>query len=175
MKGGYVRVFTIDALKSYGCDKIFQDKLSGVNDKKPGLEEALQYVRPGDSLVVWRLDRLGHTMRHLIQIVNEFNERGVSFYSVHEDITMDCSNATGQLMFHLFVSFAEFERNLICERTEAGRVAARARGRFGGRPEKLKDKEIDMIQTLVANKTPIKDVAQMLGGFRTTVYRYLNK
>lgn len=98
-------------------------------------------------------------MRHLIQIVNELNKRGVSFYSVHENITMDCSSATGQLMFHLFASFAEFERNLIRERTGAGRVAARARGRFGGRPEKLKDKEIDMIQTLVANKTPIKDVA----------------
>ncbi|HEQ3529415.1 MULTISPECIES: recombinase family protein [Bacillus cereus group] len=183
MKVGYVRVSTIDqnldlqidALKSYGCDKIFQDKLSGVKDKRPGLEEALQYVRPGDSLVVWRLDRLGRTMRHLIQIVNELNERGISFYSVQESITMDRSSATGQLMFHLFASFAEFERNLIRERTEAGRVAARARGRFGGRPEKLKDKEIDMIQTLVANKTPIKDVAQMLGVSRTTVYRYLNK
>ncbi|MPQ27454.1 recombinase family protein [Bacillus paralicheniformis] len=183
MKVGYVRVSTIDqnldlqidALKSYGCDKIFQDKLSGVKDKRPGLEEALQYVRPGDSLVVWRLDRLGRTMRHFIQIVNELNERGISFYSVHENITMDRSSATGQLMFHLFASFAEFERNLIRERTEAGRIAARARGRFGGRPEKLKDKEIDMIQTLIANKTPIKDVAQMLGVSRTTVYRYLNK
>ncbi|WP_252188946.1 recombinase family protein [Bacillus mycoides] len=140
MKVGYVRVSTIDqnldlqidALKSYGCDKIFQGKLSGVKHKRPGLEEALQYVRPGDSLVVWRLDRLGRTMRHLIQIVNELNERGVSFYSVHENITMDRSSATDQLMFHLFASFAEFERNLIRERTEAGRVAARVRGRFWG-------------------------------------------
>ncbi|AFU17356.1 Transposon Tn552 resolvase (plasmid) [Bacillus thuringiensis MC28] len=88
---------------------------------------------------------------------------------------MDRSSTTGQLMFHLFASFEEFERNLIRERTEAGRIAARARGRFGGRPEKLKDKEIDMIQTLVSNKTPIKDVAQILGVSRTTVYRYLNK
>ncbi len=78
--------------------------------------------------VVWRLDRLGRTMRHLIQIVNESNERGVSFYSVHENITMDCSSSTGQLMFHLFAFFAEFERNLIRERTEAGRVAVQARG-----------------------------------------------
>ncbi|WP_242274592.1 recombinase family protein [Bacillus cereus group sp. BfR-BA-01310] len=164
MKVGYVRVSTIDqnldlqidALKSYGCDKIFQDKLSGVKDKRPGLEEALQYVRPGDSLVVWRLDGLGR------KTVNELNERGIGFYSVHENITMDRSSATGQLMFHLFASFAEFERNLIRERTEAGRVAARARGRFGGRPEKLKDKEIEMIQTLVANKTPIRRTANIL-------------
>ncbi|QWH64312.1 recombinase family protein (plasmid) [Bacillus mycoides] len=113
-------------------------------------------------------------MRHLIHIVNELNKRGISFYSVHENITMDRSSATGQLMFHLFASFAEFELNLIRERTEAGRVAARARGRFGSRPEKLKDKEINMIQTLVAHKTPIKDVAQILGVSRTTIYRYLN-
>ncbi|MHA4119986.1 recombinase family protein, partial [Bacillus cereus] len=141
----------------------------------PGLEKALQYVRPGDSLVVWRLDRLGRTMHHLIQIVNELNEQGVSFYSVQENITMNRSSATGQLMFHLFASFAEFERNLIRERTEAGRIAARARGRFGGRPEKLGEKEQQMIQTLVSKKTPIKDIAQILKISRTTVYRYLHK
>ncbi|MGQ3740293.1 recombinase family protein [Bacillus sp. Fil] len=132
-------------------------------------------MRPGDSLVVWRLDRLGRTMHHLIQIVNELNEQGVSFYSVQENITMDRSSATGQLMFHLFASFAEFERNLIRERTEAGRIAARARGRFGGRPEKLGEKEQQMIQTLVSKKTPIKDIAQILKISRTTVYCYLQK
>ncbi|AZJ24470.1 DNA invertase (plasmid) [Bacillus wiedmannii bv. thuringiensis] len=181
MKVGYVRVSTIDqnldlqidALKSYGCEKIFQDKLSGVKDNIPGLEEALQYVRPGDSWVVWRLDRLGRTMRHLIQIVNELNERGISIYIVHENITTDRSSATGQLMFHLFASFAEFERNLIRERTEAGRVAARARGQFGGRPEKLGEKEQQMVQTLVSKKTPIKDIAQILKIFRAKVYCYL--
>lgn len=183
MKIGYVRVSTvdqnldlqIDALKAYGCDEIFEDKLSGIAGKRPGLEKALQYVRPGDSLVVWRLDRLGRTMHHLIHIVNELNEQGVSFYSVQENITMDRSSATGQLMFHLFASFAEFERNLIRERTEAGRIAARARGRFGGRPEKLGEKEQQMIQTLVSKKTPIKDIAQILKISRTTVYRYLQK
>jgi DNA invertase Pin-like site-specific DNA recombinase len=180
LKIGYVRVSTvdqnldlqIDALKAYGCDEIFEDKLSGIAGKRPGLEKALQYVRPGDSLVVWRLDRLGRTMHHLIQIVNE---QGVSFYSVQENITMDRSSATGQLMFHLFASFAEFERNLIRECTEAGRIAARARGRFGGRPEKLGEKEQQMIQTLVSKKTPIKDIAQILKISRTTVYRYLQK
>ncbi|UYX55719.1 recombinase family protein (plasmid) [Bacillus thuringiensis] len=130
---------------------------------------------PGDSLVVWRLDCLGRTMHHLIQIVNELNEQGVSFYSVQENITMDWSSATGQLIFHLFASFAEFERNLIRERTEAGRIAARARGRFGGRPEKLGEKEQQMIQTLASKKTPIKDIAQILKIYRTTVYRYLQK
>ena len=165
----------IDALKAYGCDEIFEDKLSGIAGKRPGLEKTLQYVRPGDSLVVWRLDRLGRTMHHLIQIVNELNEQGVSFYSVQENITMDRSSATGQLMFHLFASFAEFERNLIRERTEAGRIAARARGRFGGRPEKLGEKEQQMIQTLVSKKTSIKDIAQILKISRTTVYRYLQK
>jgi DNA invertase Pin-like site-specific DNA recombinase len=185
LKIGYVRVSTvdqnldlqIDALKAYGCDEIFEDKLSGIAGKRPGLEKALQYVRPGDSLVVWRLDRLGRTMHHLIQIVNELNEQGVSFYSVQENITMDRSSATlGQLMFHLFASFAEFERNLIRERTEAGRIFARARGRFGGRPEKLGEKEQQMIQTLVSKKTPKdKDIAQILKISRTTVYRYLQK
>lgn len=111
-------------------------------------------------------------MHHLIQIVNE---QGVSSYSIQENITMDRSSATGQLMFHLFPTFAEFERNLIRERTEAGRIAARARGRFGGRPEKLGEKEQQMIQTLVSKKTPIKDIAQILKISRTTVYRYLQK
>ncbi|TCP67092.1 helix-turn-helix resolvase-like protein [Baia soyae] len=114
-------------------------------------------------------------MRNLIQIVNDLNDREISFHSLHENITIDRSNATGQLMFHLFASFAEFERNLIRERTEAGRIAARARGRVGGRPEKFDKKEEEMIKTLASNGTPIKDIAQMMGISRTTVYRYLDK
>lgn len=183
MRIGYARVSTVDqnldlqmdALQLYGCKKIFQDKVSGVKDRRKGLDEALQYVRAGDTLVVWRLDRLGRTMRHLIQVVNDLNERGVSFHSLQENITMDRSNATGQLMFHLFASFAEFERNLIRERTEAGRAAARARGRLGGRPEKFGKKEEEMIKTLASNGTPIKDIAEMMEISRTTVYRYLHK
>ena len=126
MKVGYARVSTvdqnldlqIDALKENGCEQIFQDKISGAADKRKGLEEALQYVRSGDTLMVWRLDRLGRTMHHLIQIVNDLNNRGVSFHSLQENITMDRSNATGQLMFHLFASFAEFERNREQKRDE---------------------------------------------------------
>jgi DNA invertase Pin-like site-specific DNA recombinase len=180
MKVGYARVSTIDqnldlqidALKENGCEQIFQDKVSGATDKRKGLEEVLHYVRSGDTLMVWRLDRLGRTMHHLIQVVNDLNSRGVSFHSLQENIMMDRSNATGQSMFHLFASLAEFEQNLIRERTKSGRVAARARGRLGGRPEKLGKKEGEMIKTLAANKTPIKDIAEMMKISRTTVYRY---
>jgi DNA invertase Pin-like site-specific DNA recombinase len=183
MRIGYARVSTsvqnldlqMDALHNHGCEEIFTDKVSGVKDKRTGLEEALRFVRPGDTLVVWRLDRLGRNMQHLIQIVNSLNERGISFHSLQENITMDKSSATGQLMFHLFAAFAEFERNLIQERSAAGRAAARARGRLGGRPEKLDNRELEMLRTLVATGTPIKDVAQMWGISRTTVYRYLEK
>lgn len=183
MKIGYARVSSVDqnldlqmdALQEYGCEKIFNDKVSGVKDKRKGLDEALQYVRTGDSIVVWRLDRLGRTMSHLIKVVNDLNERGISFHSLQENITMDRSSATGQLMFHLFASFAEFERNLILERTKAGRAAARARGRLGGRPEMFGKKETEMIKTLVASGTPIKDIARMMEISRNTVYRYLHK
>lgn len=183
MRVGYARVSTsvqnldlqMDALHNHGCEEIFTDKVSGAKDKRTGLEEALRFVRPGDTLVVWRLDRLGRNMQHLIQIVNNLNERGISFHSLQENITMDKSSATGQLMFHLFAAFAEFERNLIQERSAAGRAAARARGRLGGRPEKLDNRELEMLRTLVTTGTPIKDIAQMWGISRTTVYRYLEK
>jgi DNA invertase Pin-like site-specific DNA recombinase len=183
MKVGYARVSTglqnldlqLDALQSYGCKEIFTDKASGATDKRKGLEDALRFVRPGDTLVVWRLDRLGRNMNHLIKVVNDLNERGISFHSIQENITMDRTSATGQLLFHLFAAFAEFERNLIQERAAAGRAAARARGRLGGRPEKLGKKEVEMLKTLVSNGTPIKDVAEMFGISRTTVYRYLEK
>lgn len=183
MKIGYARVSTgiqnldlqLDALKEYGCEEIFTDKVSGAKGKRQGLEEALRFMRAGDTLVVWRLDRLGRNMRNLIEIVNDLNERDISFHSLRENITMNKSSATGQLMFHLFAAFAEFERNLIHERSVAGQTAAKARGRLGGRPEKLDSKELDMLKTLVENGTPIADIAQMWGISRTTVYRYLQK
>jgi len=183
MKVGYARVSTgiqnldlqLDALREHGCEEIFTDKISGSKDKRQGLEEALRFVRSGDTIVVWRLDRLGRNMQNLIKIVNDLNGRGISFHSLQENITMDKTSATGQLMFHLFAAFAEFERNLIQERSAAGRVAARARGRLGGRPEKLDKKELEMLKTLVASGTPITDIAQRWGVSRTTVYRYLEK
>lgn len=183
MKIGYARVSTglqnldlqEDSLTSEGCKKIFTDKMSGAKSKRPGLESAMEFAREGDTIVVWRLDRLGRNMQDLITIVNQLNDRGVSFYSIQENITMDKSSSTGQLMFHLFAAFAEFERNLILERSAAGREAARARGRFGGRPEKLTKQDLESLKILVDSGTPIKTVAEQWHVSRTTIYRYLNK
>ena len=114
-------------------------------------------------------------MEDLITLVNELNERGVSFHSLEENITMDKSSSTGQLLFHLFARFAEFERNLILERSSAGRIARRARGRYGGRPEKLNKQDLNLLKTLYDNGTPIKTIAEQWQVSRTTIYRYLNK
>lgn len=114
-------------------------------------------------------------MEDLISIVNRLNERGVSFHSLQENITMDKSSSTGQLMFHLFAAFAEFERNLILERSAAGLIAARARGRLGGRPKKITNVDIQLLKTLVDNKTPIKTIAEKWNVSRTTIYRYLEE
>lgn len=183
MKIGYARVSTglqnldlqKDSLVKFGCEKMFTDHISGIKSKRPGLEATIEFAREGDSIVVWRLDRLGRNMEDLISIVNQLNERGIIFYSLQENITMDKTSSTGQLMFHLFAAFAEFERNLILERSAAGRASARARGRFGGRPEKLSVKDLELLKTLVDSGTPIKTVADKWNVSRTTVYRYLNK
>ncbi|HDG8789411.1 TPA: recombinase family protein [Staphylococcus aureus] len=183
MKIGYARVSTglqnldlqEDRLNQYGCEKIFSDHMSGSKSKRPGLDKAIEYARSGDTIVVWRLDRLGRNMEDLITLVNELNNRGVSFHSLEENITMDKSSSTGQLLFHLFAAFAEFERNLILERSSAGRIAARARGRYGGRPEKLNKQDLKLLKTLYDNGTPIKTIAEQWKVSRTTIYRYLNK
>ena len=132
MKIGYARVSTglqnlnlqEYQLNQYGCEKIFSDHISGSKSKRPGLDKAIEFARAGDTIVVWRLDRLGRNMEDLITLVNELNNRGVSFHSLEENITMDKSSSTGQLLFHLFAAFAEFERNLILERSSAGRIAS---------------------------------------------------
>ncbi|HBE7152810.1 TPA: recombinase family protein [Staphylococcus aureus] len=183
MKIGYARVSTglqnlnlqEDRLNQYGCEKIFSDHISGAKSKRPGLDRAIEFARSGDTIVVWRLDRLGRNMADLITLVNELNNRGVSFHSLEENITMDKSSSTGQLLFHLFAAFAEFERNLILERSSAGRIAARARGRYGGRPEKLNKQDLKLLKTLYDNGTPIKIIAEQWKVSRTTIYRYLNK
>ena len=183
MKIGYARVSTglqnldlqEDQLNQYGCEKIFSDHISGSRSKRPGLDKAIEFARSGDTIVVWRLDRLGRNMEDLIILVNELNNRGVSFHSLEENITMDKSSSTGQLLFHLFAAFAEFERNLILERSSAGRIAARARGRYGGRPEKLNKQDLKLLKTLYDNGTPIKTIAEQWKVSRTTIYRYLNK
>ncbi|MEN0255550.1 recombinase family protein [Staphylococcus aureus] len=183
MKIGYARVSTglqnlnlqEDQLNQYGCEKIFSDHISGLKSKRPGLDKAIEFARAGDTIVVWRLDRLGRNMEDLITLVNELNNRGVSFHSLEENITMDKSSSTGQLLFHLFAAFAEFERNLILERSSAGRIAARARGRYGGRPEKLNKQDLKLLKTLYDNGTPIKTIAEQWKVSRTTIYRYLNR
>ena len=183
MKIGYARVSTglqnlnlqEDRLNTHGCEKIFSDHISGSKSKRPGLDKAIEFARSGDTIVVWRLDRLGRNMEDLITLVNELNNRGVSFHSLEENITMDKSSSTGQLLFHLFAAFAEFERNLILERSSAGRMAARARGRYGGRPEKLNKQDLTLLKTLYDNGTPIKTIAEQWKVSRTTIYRYLNK
>ena len=183
MKIGYARVSTglqnlnlqEDRLNQYGCEKIFSDHISGSRSKRPGLDKAIEFARSGDTIVVWRLDRLGRNMEDLITLVNELNNRGVSFHSLEENITMDKSSSTGQLLFHLFAAFAEFERNLILERSSAGRIAARARGRYGGRPEKLNKQDLTLLKTLYDNGTPIKTIAEQWKVSRTTIYRYLNR
>ncbi|WP_270234445.1 recombinase family protein [Lactococcus garvieae] len=183
MNIGYARVSTglqnldlqKDSLGKYDCEKIFTDHMSGSKKDRPGLKLAIEFSRPGDTIVVWRLDRLGRNMEDLISIVNSLNDKGVSFHSLQENITMDKSSSTGQLMFHLFAAFAEFERNLILERSAAGRAAARARGRLGGRPEKFSEKDIELLKTLVDSETPIKNIAESWGVSRTTIYRYINK
>jgi len=140
---GYARVSTteqtldlqFDALKKAGCSKIFTDTASGAKTERKGLDEALSYVREGDTLVVWRLDRLGRSLTHLIETVSQLDNRKIGFKSLTEQI--DTTTSGGKLIFHIFGALAEFERNLIRQRTNAGLQAARARGRVGGRPKKL--------------------------------------
>lgn len=143
MNIGYARVSTgeqnldlqVDALKEADCQTILQEKMSGAIADRPKLEEALNFMRDGDTLVVWRLDRLGRSLKHLIEIINHLHDRGLYFKSLQENI--DTVSSSGKLIFHIFGALAEFERNIISERTKAGLKAARARGRYGGRPRRI--------------------------------------
>ncbi len=178
---GYARVSTADqtldlqkdALATVGCTQVFTDVLSGAKSERPGLVKALEYVRAGDTLVVWRLDRLGRSLQHLIATVAELRDRGIGFRSLTESI--DTTTPGGKLIFHVFGALAEFERDLIQERTHAGLAAARARGRVGGRPRKLADlKQLALAQTLYdGGQTDIATICQMLGISRATLYRTL--
>src|SRR5687767_15935120 len=152
---GYARISTNeqhlhlqqDALKSAGCLKIFTDTISGAKSERKGLTEALDFIRGGDTLVVWRLDRLGRSLKDLIERITELHSRNIGFKSLTEQI--DTTTSGGKLVFHIFGALAEFERDLIRERTQAGLRAARARGRTGGRPKVLADaKKVAMAQAL---------------------------
>lgn len=175
---GYARVSTndqalkaqIDELKKKKCDPIFTDIASGVSEERPGLDKALAYLRKGDTLVVYKLDRLGRSLRHLIDTVNTLSERGTSFISISE--SLDTSTSGGRLIFHVFGALAEFERELIVERTQAGLIAARARGRNGGRPKKLDNEKLKIAKDLMSNPANgIKDICKSLQISRSTLYR----
>jgi DNA invertase Pin-like site-specific DNA recombinase len=176
---GYARVSTHeqtlhlqqDALKKAACSKIFTDTASGAKAERIGLEEALNYVRAGDTLVVWRLDRLGRSLSHLIATMTALEERGIGFKSLTENI--DTTTSGGKLIFHIFGALAEFERNLIRERTQAGLTAARARGKRGGRPKVLTGKKLSIAQDLYEKRHPIAEICRTLKVSKATLYRAL--
>ena len=179
---GYARVSTTeqhlhlqqDALTAAGCLKIFTDTISGVKSERKGLAEALDYIRNGDTLVVWRLDRLGRSLKDLIERITELHNRKIGFKSLTEQI--DTTTSGGKLIFHIFGALAEFERDIITERTNAGLTAARARGRRGGRPRSsLSDeKKLQMARQMHENKSlPVREICKALGIPKSTFYKYL--
>lgn len=182
MKVGYARVSTsdqkldlqTDALKEAGCTHIFSDIASGARTDRPELEKAIKFLRPGDTLVVWQLSRLGRSLQHLIEVVTGLSNNRISFMSLKENI--DSSTAGGKLIFHIFGALSEFERELIRERTNAGLKAARARGRIGGRPSKLTKRQIRKAKELMkSSNLSINDIAKMFGVSRATLYRATEK
>lgn len=177
---GYCRVSTADqspdlqtdALKQAGCSRIFTDTASGALVARPQLDAALDYIRAGDTLVVWRLDRLARSLKHLMDLVVVLDEKGVGFKSLQENI--DTTTPSGTLFFHLFGAFAQFERDLIRERTAAGLTAARARGRVGGRKPALSPKQVKVARDLYAGgEHTVSEIAKIVGVSRATVYRHL--
>src|SRR5262245_11941266 len=181
MEIGYARVSTLvqtldrptDALNQAGCELIFSATVSGAKTERTGLADAFSHLRVGDTLVVWRLDRLGRTLPRLIQTVEELKAKGIGFKSLTESI--DTTTSAGHLIFLLFGALAEFEGNLIRERTQAGLMAARARGRVGGRRRLLDAQQIAQARTRYADKsTSVGDICRTLNVSRTTLWRYLN-
>ena len=177
---GYARVSTqdqkpelqLDALKAAGCEKVFVEKASGAQRERPELTAALDYVRDGDTLVVWKLDRLARSMKQLIETVEGLEDKGIGFRSLTEAI--DTTTAGGKLVFHVFGALAEFERSIIRERTRAGLDAARARGRKGGRPPKLKEADLKAARAMLADKSiTVEEVAKHLRVSSATLYRHL--
>src|SRR4051812_21758690 len=177
---GYARISTIDqtlalqqdALNAAGCEHIYTDTVSGSVTDRPGLTNALSHLRSGDTLVVWRLDRLGRSLSHLIETVRQLQERGIGFRSLQEQI--DTTTSGGKLIFHFFGALAEFERDLIRERTHAGLVAARARGRLFGRPKALSPKKVAQLRVLAKDdQLTVREICQTLGISRATFYRHV--
>lgn len=182
MKVGYARVSTEDqnlylqedALKNAGCEEIFTDIVSGSKSQRPGLDKALSYAREGDTIIVWKLDRLGRSIQHLIQTVNLLQEKKILFKSLQENI--DTETSSGKLIFHIFGALAEFERDLIRERTDAGLKAARARGRMGGRPPQLDNRQINrMIEMYNEQKNTVAEICKIYDISRPSFYNYLKR
>jgi len=182
MKIGYARVSTleqnldlqIDALEKAGCKKIITDEVSGSVAERPGLTQLKEILRDGDTLVVWRLDRLGRSLKHLITLVNEFEQLKVGFESLQESI--NTTTSSGQLIFHMFGALAEFERNLIRERTKAGLASARSRGRLGGRPKQLDRSQRQLVIKLYNEREhTVKNICQMMEISKPTLYKYLKE
>jgi len=179
---GYARVSTqdqnpalqLDALNGAGCEKVFTEKASGALRERPQLKAALDYMRAGDTLVVWKLDRLARSIKQLIETVEEMGERGIGLRSLTEAI--DTTTAGGKLVFHVFAALAEFERGVIRERTKAGLEAARARGKLGGRPPSLKASDLAAAKAMLRDpEITVAEVAKRLGVVPSTLYRHLPK
>jgi DNA invertase Pin-like site-specific DNA recombinase len=179
---GYARVSTTeqhlhlqqDALVQAGCLKIFTDTISGAKSERKGLAEALEFIRGGDTLVVWRLDRLGRSLKDLIERITDLHSRNIGFKSLTENI--DTTTSGGKLIFHIFGALAEFERDIITERTNAGLTAARARGRQGGRPRSSlsNERKLQMAKQMYENKSlTVRDICKALGIPRATFYKYM--
>ncbi|MFD2065584.1 recombinase family protein [Pontibacter silvestris] len=183
MKIGYARVSTqdqklelqTDALTQHGCEQLFREKKSSKSKERPELEKMISQLRAGDTVVVWKLDRLGRSLRDLIELVSDFKERGVEFVSLQDGI--NTATPTGRFTFNIFASLAEFEREIIRERTKAGLEAAKARGRKGGRPKGLSKAAMEKAKTAKvlfdSGTRTVEEIAGILGIGRATCYRYL--
>ena len=176
---GYARVSTqeqnldlqSEALTKAGCEKIFNDKISGSRAERPGLTKALEMLREGDTLVVWKLDRLGRSVKNLVDLVGELHQQGIQFKSLTDAI--DTGTPSGRFFFHVMASLAEMERELTVERTRAGLEVARQLGRKGGRRRQMTESKIESAKKLLANGVPPRDVAMNLGVSVPTLYRWI--
>lgn len=179
---GYARVSTKDQkltlqkdeLRSHGCEKIYTDKVSGAKSERPGLDRMLKNAREGDTIVVWKLDRLGRSLKHLVELAEELSQRGIGLKSLHDPI--DTTTSQGKLVFNIFAALAEFERGIISERTNAGLSAARARGRLGGRRPGLSEdakRKARVAESLYKEGIPVNKIAEDLHISKATLYKYL--
>jgi DNA invertase Pin-like site-specific DNA recombinase len=180
---GYTRVSTDDqnlnlqkdSLKKYGVDErnIFSDKTSGSKDKRVGLDEALEFLKEGDTLVVWKLDRLGRSLAHLINVISSLKQRNISFASITEG--MDTTTASGELFFHIFGALAQFERSLIQERVKAGLESAKKRGKIGGRPRAISDEKLEIIKKALDDGMSKATACRTFNVKRSTLIDSLNR